>query len=107
VPVYVRDMPFSDRPRDLAVLGVAVRAFAYEPVVWVSLTPHEVTALPADAPRFPAVVDTGNTLALNIREGHFTAWSGTTCCCTGSTSSTGALSAPLSVYFRSNRLGTL
>jgi hypothetical protein len=67
-------MPFYDRPRDLAVLGVAVRAFAYEPLVWVSLTPHEVTVLPPDAPRFPAVVDTGNTLALNIRESHLTAW---------------------------------
>ncbi len=74
MPVYVRDLPFSDRPRDLTVLGVGVRAFAYEPVVWVSLTPHEVTVLPPDAPRFPAVVDTGNTLALNIRESHLTAW---------------------------------
>lgn len=34
MPVYVRDMPFSDRPRDLTVLGLVVRAFAYEPVVW-------------------------------------------------------------------------
>jgi len=72
--VYVRDMPFSDRLRDLTVLGLGVRAFAYEPIVWVSLTPHEVTVLPTDAPRFPAVVDTGNTLALNIRDSHLTAW---------------------------------
>jgi hypothetical protein len=74
VPVYIRDMPFSDRPHDLSVLGVAVRAFAYEPIVWVSLTPHEVTTLPTGAPRFHAVVDTGNTLALNIRASHLTAW---------------------------------
>jgi hypothetical protein len=74
VPVYVQDMLFSDRSKELTVLGVPVKVFAYEPVVWVSLTAADVIALPPDAPRFPALVDTGNVVALNIREGHLSAW---------------------------------
>jgi hypothetical protein len=75
VPVHVRALPFSDTLRVLDVCGVRVNVFAYEPVVWVSITRAEVAVLPADAPRFPAVVDTGNTVALNIQEDHLAAWS--------------------------------
>jgi hypothetical protein len=75
VPVHVRALPFSDTLRVLNVHGVTVNVFAYEAIVWVSVTRAEVAALPADAPRFPAVVDTGNTVALNIQEDQLTAWS--------------------------------
>ena len=66
MPVHVRALPFSDTLRVLDVHDVRVSVFAYEPIVWVSITRAEVSHLPADAPRFPAVVDTGNTVALNI-----------------------------------------
>ncbi len=72
--LIVREMPFSDRARALDILGVRVKVFAYEPVVWVSVTPPHVTALPPDAPKFLAVVDSGNTSGFNIREGHLAAW---------------------------------
>jgi hypothetical protein len=72
----VRERPFHNLQQAIAVLGVNVTIFAYEPVVSVSITRPEVTVLPADAPRFLAVVDTGNTLACNIREEHLTAWTG-------------------------------
>ena len=74
VPAHVVALPFGDTLRVLDVHGVRVSVFAYEPTVWVSVTRAEVNTLPADAPRFPAVVDTGNTVALNIREEHLTAW---------------------------------
>jgi len=67
-------MPFSDRKRTESILGVSVDIFAYEPVVWVSVTRPEVDALPPDATKFLALVDTGNTLAFNIREDQLEAW---------------------------------
>jgi hypothetical protein len=75
VPAHVRALPFSDTLRVLDVHGVRVNVFAYEPIVWLSVTRAEVAVLPADAPRFPVVVDTGNTVALNIQEDQMTAWS--------------------------------
>jgi hypothetical protein len=74
VPVYVRDMLFSDQSKEVTVLGVKLKIFAYEPIVWVSLTRPDTTVLPPDAPKFPALVDTGNTLSLTIQESHLTAW---------------------------------
>ncbi len=72
--MYVRDMPFSDQSKEVTILGIKVKVFAYEPIVWVSLTPPDMIVLPPDAPKFPALVDTGNTLSLTIQESHLTAW---------------------------------
>jgi hypothetical protein len=74
VPVHVREMPFSNKKRKESILSVEVEIFAYEPVVWVSLTRAEITILPENAPKFLAIVDTGNTVAFNIQEDHLTAW---------------------------------
>ena len=76
VPIHVREMPFANKKRNESILGLAVDIFAYEPVVWVSVTRPEVIALPPDAPRFLAIVDSGNTVAFNIREDHLLAWTG-------------------------------
>jgi len=38
--------------------------------VWISVTRLEVTALSEDAPRFPAVVDTGHASSLSIKQEH-------------------------------------
>ena len=72
--MYIRDMPFSAQAQELTVHGEKVTVFAFEPIVWVSITPPDVTVLPDDAPKFPAIVDTGNVVAFNIRESQLTAW---------------------------------
>jgi hypothetical protein len=54
----------------LTVLGTALKALPLEPLVWISLTSPEVTALAEDAPRFPAVVDTGHASSLSIKQEH-------------------------------------
>jgi hypothetical protein len=52
------------------VLDTALKVFPLEPEVWISLTRPEVTVLAEDAPRFPAVVDTGHASSLSIRQEH-------------------------------------
>jgi hypothetical protein len=54
----------------LTVRGTPLKVLPLEPVVWISLTSPEVTALPEDAPRFPAVVDTGQAGSLSIKQEH-------------------------------------
>jgi hypothetical protein len=76
VAVHVREMPFFDTKRGASILGVNVEVLAYEPVVWVSVTRPEIAVLPLNAPKFPAIVDTGNTLAFNTREDQLTACTG-------------------------------
>jgi hypothetical protein len=67
---HILEAPFSDRTQSLTVLGAALKVLPLEPVVWISLTSPDVTALPSDAPRFPAVVDTGHASSLSIKEEH-------------------------------------
>jgi hypothetical protein len=66
----VLEAPFSDRTQSLTVLGTALEVLPLEPVVWISLTSPDMTALHEDAPRFPAVVDTGHASSLSIKEEH-------------------------------------
>jgi hypothetical protein len=70
VPVYVDGMPFADHAYDLSWGGVTVRTSPCWPLVYVSLTRPRDVLLPADAPKFPVIVDTGCTAALSIQEGH-------------------------------------
>jgi hypothetical protein len=67
---HVLEAPFSDRTQSLTVLGTALKVLPLEPVVWISITRPEVMALPEDAPRFPAVVDTGHASSLSIKQEH-------------------------------------
>jgi hypothetical protein len=50
----------------------------YQIVVMVSIAARRVIALPADAPRFPAVLDTGNNHNFAIRHDQFVRWTGLT-----------------------------
>jgi hypothetical protein len=85
VRAHVLEAPFSDRTQSLTVLGTALKVLPLEPVVWISQTRPEVTELPRDAPRFPAVVDTGHAGSLSIQRrtsasswtrGRFPSWAG-------------------------------
>jgi hypothetical protein len=67
---HILDAPFSDRIQPLTVLGLSLKALAFEPLVWISVTGPRVAVLPEDAPRFPAVVDTGHASSLSIKEQH-------------------------------------
>jgi hypothetical protein len=67
---HILEAPFSDRTQTLTVLGATLRVLPLEPVVWISLTSPEATVLPEEAPRIPAVVDTGHTASLSIKHEH-------------------------------------
>jgi hypothetical protein len=72
----LRQLPFfHTEPAALAPDGpVPVRP--YQIIVWVSLSLPSVTELDAAAPRFPAILDTGNNHNLAIREEHLNRWTG-------------------------------
>jgi hypothetical protein len=53
-----------------------VEVLPYQIVVMVSIAATRVIALPADAPRFPAVLDTGNNHNFAIRHEHLDRWTG-------------------------------
>ena len=46
----------------------------YQIVVMVSIAANRVIEFPSDAPRFPAVLDTGNNHNFAIRQEHFARW---------------------------------
>jgi hypothetical protein len=50
----------------------------YQIVVKVSIAANRVIALPADAPRFPVVLDTGNNHNFAIRREQLARWTGLT-----------------------------
>jgi len=66
-------IPMQD---DVAFVGgETVRVKACEIIVWVSLSTKHVAEL-GEAPRFPAIVDTGHTHNFSIREEHLIRWAG-------------------------------
>lgn len=69
-----RRLPFRDAPHTIEVAGEDVPIRAYQIVVWVSLSPGELLA--DDAPRFPAVLDTGHSHNFSIREDLLLSWAG-------------------------------
>ena len=46
----------------------------YQIVVLVSIAGQELAALPDDAPRFPAILDTGNNHNFAMRQAHLERW---------------------------------
>jgi hypothetical protein len=54
----------------------AVEVLPYQIVVTVSIAARSVIALPTDAPRFPAVLDTGNNHNFAIRHEQLDRWTG-------------------------------
>jgi hypothetical protein len=56
--------------------GESILIKSLQPVVWVSVAPPQVMDLPANALRFPAVIDTGFNQTLLIQDGHLESWAG-------------------------------
>ncbi len=70
----LRQLPFCDTPYTVPVAGEDVAIRAFQIVVWLSLNAGDV--LGKDARRFPAVLDTGHTHNLSIRENQLLLWAG-------------------------------
>lgn len=70
----LRQLPFHDATSDIEVAGEVVPVRPYQVVVWVSLSVRDV--LDRDAPRFPAVLDTGHNHNFSIQERQLVAWAG-------------------------------
>jgi hypothetical protein len=77
VPTILRRLPFFEQPTTLHIPGgPAVAINHHQIIIWVSITPAGVRALPADARRFPAVLDTGFNDNFVIAEQQAVRWAG-------------------------------
>lgn len=70
----MRQLPFRDSASLVEVAGESVSIRAYQIIVRVSLSVSEV--LDRDAPRFPAVLDTGHNHNFSIQERQLSRWAG-------------------------------
>src|SRR5262245_21501325 len=78
MPNLLHEMPYHDTPTYVEVARQLVQVIPHQIVVWVSLSPRSVFALPASSPRFPAVLDTGTSYGFAIGERHLERWTGLT-----------------------------
>lgn len=70
----LRQLPFRDVEYTVAVAGQSVRIRAYQVLVWVSLSAHDVLA--KDVRQFPAVLDTGHSHNFSILDNQLRTWVG-------------------------------
>jgi hypothetical protein len=77
VPTILRKHPFYEDQRALrAPDGSLVTIRHHQIVVWVSITQAAPPEFPANARRFPAVLDTGFNDTFLIQEQHLAGWAG-------------------------------
>src|SRR5262245_5850141 len=76
MPPLLRALPYHDEITPITAAGVTEQVYAYQIIVWVSVTPVEQFELPADARRFPAILDTGLNDNFAIAPVHLRAWAG-------------------------------
>lgn len=74
MPFLLRDLPFEELPSEAFVGLERVAIKPYQFLVWVSVSAHDVLALPPDARRLPALLDPGNNHNFSIQEGHLQRW---------------------------------
>lgn len=72
----LRALPYFDVHSSIVGAGVHERAYPFQVVVWISITPIEQFELPMKAPRFPAILDTGLNDTLAISPVHLRSWAG-------------------------------
>jgi hypothetical protein len=72
----LRRMPFFDRPSYVNVGGANVRVKADQIIVWLSLSLDDMLMPDPQAPRFPAILDTGNTHRFSATETQIRRWAG-------------------------------
>jgi hypothetical protein len=76
MPVVLRQLPFFERPTAARIFGQHITIKADQIIVWGSVAPRRQTALPANAARFPAILDTGLSHNFAIREEQLAQWAG-------------------------------
>jgi hypothetical protein len=70
----LRRLPVGETSSAVEMAGETVPVRAYQIILWVSLAVGETLA--DDAPRFPAVLDTGHSHNCSIQEGQLVRWAG-------------------------------
>jgi hypothetical protein len=69
-------LPYSDAIGRPVVCGEEVSVHAHQIIVWVSLSARDSLQLAEDAPKIPAILDTGNTFGFSIAEQQLVRWCG-------------------------------
>ena len=72
----IRKLPWFEHGTQVTVRGQSVAVKPEQIVLWISLAEWGMSALPANAPRFPAILDTGCNHNLLIQEKHLVEWAG-------------------------------
>jgi hypothetical protein len=72
----LRKLPFFDQPGTVTLRGTVLRVKAHQIIAWASLTGTNVRSPSPDWPRFPVIIDTGNTQRFSVRESHLRHWAG-------------------------------
>jgi hypothetical protein len=70
----LRKLPFRDVPFKFEIAGELVTIRPFQIVVWVTLSVRD--ELEKDAPRFPAILDTGHNHNFSIQGSHLLRWAG-------------------------------
>lgn len=76
MPAVLRDLPFFTEPTEISGPGVREQVYPRQIVVWVSVLPSERLDLSANAPRFPAILDTGLNDSFVISPVQLRMWAG-------------------------------
>jgi hypothetical protein len=72
----LRRLPFFENPSFVSVRGERVRIKGHQIIAWTSLTSSPSHAPGPEVPRFPMILDTGNTQSFSIRESQLRGWVG-------------------------------
>ncbi|HKI21746.1 MAG TPA: hypothetical protein VKA15_27895, partial [Isosphaeraceae bacterium] len=76
MPFILRRLPYSDRRTTVLVRGRQIEVKPTQIIVWVSITGFREQSLDRNAPRFPAILDTGLTHNFAIKEELLSQWAG-------------------------------
>ena len=75
MPLVIDRLPIPNSPRNVTLAnGDIVEIKPLQPIVWISISPPEIVLPGIDAPRFPAVIDTGFNNTLLIQDSHLERW---------------------------------
>jgi hypothetical protein len=76
VAAVVRNLPWFEHSTSVSVDGRSIVVKPEQIVLWISVAEWGVSAPQANAPRFPAILDTGCNHNLVLQERHLVEWAG-------------------------------
>ncbi len=74
MPYILRELPFFREPTLARFPNGPARVKPYQIIFWISITESARTRLDPTVPRFPAILDTGHSHNLSIRQRHLLEW---------------------------------